>query len=49
MHYGFAVVTKGATLGVNGRGRLTYLRLTEMGAGRSEPDAGLPQMGRRPF
>jgi hypothetical protein len=36
IHFGFAVVTKGATLGVDGSGRPTYLRLTEMGT-RAEP------------
>jgi hypothetical protein len=36
IHYGFAVVTKGATLGVNGSGRSSYLRLTELGT-RADP------------
>jgi hypothetical protein len=36
IHYGFAVVTKGAALGVDGFGRPTYLRLTEMGT-RANP------------
>jgi len=36
IHYGFAVVTKGATLGVNGHGRPTALRFTEMGT-RADP------------
>jgi len=36
IHYGFAVVTQGAALGVNGHGRPTYLRLTEMGT-RADP------------
>jgi hypothetical protein len=36
IHYGFAVVTRGAALGVDGKGRPTYLRLTEMGT-RAEP------------
>jgi hypothetical protein len=31
IHYGFAVVTKGATLGVDGQGRPTYLRLNGNG------------------
>jgi hypothetical protein len=36
IHYGFTVVTKGATLGVNGHGRPMYVRLTEMGT-RADP------------
>jgi hypothetical protein len=31
IHYGFVVVTRGASLGVNGHGRPTKLRLTEVG------------------
>jgi hypothetical protein len=36
IHYGFAVVTRSATLGTNGHGRPTALRLTEMGT-RADP------------
>jgi hypothetical protein len=36
IHYGFAVVTKGAALGTDGHGRSMYLRLTEMGT-RADP------------
>jgi DNA-binding transcriptional regulator YhcF (GntR family) len=44
-HYGFIVQTKGAALGVDGKGKAPHWRLTELGYDRST-DQGFPALER---